>query len=107
MTDGCDCTELCSMGPTCPGGMLARLPGSGCWRSDLDCAHCGGQVEPVEYRGWVYRCPTCNRLSITGLGQLRRPTVAEARKLYDDPIIRSALNLRNPITGPARHITSR
>jgi hypothetical protein len=31
--DGCDCTELCSMGPTCPGGMLARLPGAGCWRS--------------------------------------------------------------------------
>lgn len=31
--DGCDCTELCSMGPTCPGGMLARLPGSGCWRT--------------------------------------------------------------------------
>ena len=30
---GCDCTELCSMGPTCPGGMLARLPGSGCWRT--------------------------------------------------------------------------
>ena len=29
---GCDCTELCSMGPTCPGGMLARLPGAGCWR---------------------------------------------------------------------------
>jgi hypothetical protein len=28
--DGCDCTELCSMGPTCPGGILARLPGSGC-----------------------------------------------------------------------------
>ena len=31
--DGCDCTELCAMGPTCPGGMLARLPSSGCWRS--------------------------------------------------------------------------
>lgn len=30
--EGCDCTELCEMGPTCPGGMLARLPGSGCWR---------------------------------------------------------------------------
>ena len=30
--EGCDCTELCSMGPTCPGGMLAGLPGSGCWR---------------------------------------------------------------------------
>lgn len=30
---GCDCTELCSMGPTCPGGMLAGLPGSGCWRT--------------------------------------------------------------------------
>ena len=33
LLDGCDCTELCEMGPTCPGGMLARLPGSGCWRS--------------------------------------------------------------------------
>lgn len=32
MNGGCDCTELCSMGPTCPGGMLARLPGAGCWR---------------------------------------------------------------------------
>jgi hypothetical protein len=21
------------MGPTCPGGSLARLPGSGCWRT--------------------------------------------------------------------------
>lgn len=30
---GCDCTTLCSMGPTCPGGMLADLPGSGCWRA--------------------------------------------------------------------------
>lgn len=30
--EGCDCTELCDMGPTCPGGMLARLPGSGCAR---------------------------------------------------------------------------
>lgn len=32
--EGCDCTELCSMGPTCPGGMLAHVPGSGCWRQD-------------------------------------------------------------------------
>lgn len=31
--EGCDCTELCEMGPTCPGGSLARLPGSGCWRT--------------------------------------------------------------------------
>lgn len=30
--EGCDCTELCDMGPTCPGGMLAQLPGSGCAR---------------------------------------------------------------------------
>lgn len=30
---GCDCTELCGMGPTCPGGSLAGLPGSGCWRT--------------------------------------------------------------------------
>lgn len=35
-SDGCDCTELCSMGPTCPGGMLAGLPGSGCWRTRPD-----------------------------------------------------------------------
>lgn len=33
-SDGCDCIELCSMGPTCPGGLLAGLPGSGCWRSE-------------------------------------------------------------------------
>lgn len=31
--EGCDCTELCAMGPTCPGGILARLPDSGCWRT--------------------------------------------------------------------------
>lgn len=31
--DGCDCTELCSMGPTCPGGVLAGLSGSGCGRA--------------------------------------------------------------------------
>jgi hypothetical protein len=31
--EGCDCTELCEMGPTCPGGMLAGLPGSGCSRT--------------------------------------------------------------------------
>ena len=31
--EGCDCTELCEMGPTCPGGMLAGLPGSGCART--------------------------------------------------------------------------
>ncbi|GAB3988828.1 hypothetical protein [Nocardioides marmoraquaticus] len=29
---GCDCSELCEMGPTCPGGMLARLSGWGCHR---------------------------------------------------------------------------
>lgn len=34
--EGCDCTELCSMGPTCPGGGLAGLPGSGCWRTNPD-----------------------------------------------------------------------
>jgi hypothetical protein len=33
--EGCDCTELCSMGPTCPGGMLAGLPDSGCWRTTV------------------------------------------------------------------------
>lgn len=31
--EGCDCAELCSMGPTCPGGSLAGLPDSGCWRT--------------------------------------------------------------------------
>lgn len=30
---GCGCTTLCAMGPTCPGGMLAGLPGSGCHRT--------------------------------------------------------------------------
>jgi hypothetical protein len=30
--EGCDCTELCSMGPTCPGGVLAGIPGAGCTR---------------------------------------------------------------------------
>jgi hypothetical protein len=39
-TEGCDCTELCSMGPTCPGGMLAELEGSGCWRTEA--CLCGG-----------------------------------------------------------------
>lgn len=34
--DGCDCTELCEMGPTCPGGSLAGLPGSGCYRAQPD-----------------------------------------------------------------------
>jgi len=29
---GCRCTVICSMGPTCPGGMLAGLEGSGCTR---------------------------------------------------------------------------
>lgn len=29
---GCECTELCSMGPACPGAILAGLPGSGCHR---------------------------------------------------------------------------
>ena len=33
---GCDCTELCAMGPTCPGGGLAGLPGAGCWRTGED-----------------------------------------------------------------------
>jgi len=32
-SEGCDCTELCAMGPTCPGGMLAGLPDAGCWRT--------------------------------------------------------------------------
>lgn len=32
--DGCECTTLCSMGPTCPGGMLAGVEGSGCWRTE-------------------------------------------------------------------------
>lgn len=32
---GCDCTALCEMGPTCPGGMAAGLPGSGCARTGL------------------------------------------------------------------------
>ena len=30
---GCDCTRLCEMGPTCPGAILADLPGSGCHRT--------------------------------------------------------------------------
>lgn len=40
--EGCDCTELCEMGPTCPGGSLAGLAGSGCWRQDPD----GGISDP-------------------------------------------------------------
>lgn len=28
LAEGCDCTTLCEMGPTCPGGMLAGLPES-------------------------------------------------------------------------------
>lgn len=30
--EGCDCTELCSMGPTCPGGYFAALT-TGCHRA--------------------------------------------------------------------------
>ena len=41
--DGCDCVELCSMGPTCPGGILAGLDGAGCWR---DATH-GGNHAPL------------------------------------------------------------
>lgn len=44
---GCDCTELCSMGPTCPGGMLAGLPGSGCSRTD-DWPAVAAQVESEQ-----------------------------------------------------------
>jgi hypothetical protein len=33
MDEGCDCAELCEMGPTCPGGGLAGLPGAGCHRT--------------------------------------------------------------------------
>lgn len=41
--EGCDCTELCEMGPTCPGGMLAGLTGAGCWRTKAGCCTaCGG-----------------------------------------------------------------
>lgn len=43
MKEGCDCTELCEMGPTCPGGMLARVPGAGCARTA--CRHCGKQPD--------------------------------------------------------------
>lgn len=39
--DGCDCTELCSMGPTCPGAILAGLPDSGCYRR-VDSAELAG-----------------------------------------------------------------
>ena len=51
--EGCACTELCEMGPTCPGGMLAGLPGSGCVRrgvclcpeeNECDCARPVGEV---------------------------------------------------------------
>jgi hypothetical protein len=62
---GCDCTELCGMGPTCPGGMLADLLGSGCWRtgpehrligsvcSCLDwSAQCGNDI-PEQWRQHV------------------------------------------------------
>lgn len=51
---GCDCTELCSMGPTCPGGMLAGLPGSGCWRTPPAPADREG---PYDDR--LVTCPEC------------------------------------------------
>lgn len=35
---GCDCTSLCSMGPTCPGAILAGMPGSGCHRVRPHCS---------------------------------------------------------------------
>ena len=43
---GCGCESLCSMGPTCPGGMLAGIVGSGCWRSEDDPTH-GGNHAPL------------------------------------------------------------
>jgi hypothetical protein len=58
---GCDCTELCSMGPTCPGGMLAGLPGSGCWRADAP-IHDGNHA-PLPEGVWLDPgyCEHCDR----------------------------------------------
>lgn len=56
--DGCDCAELCSMGPTCPGAMLASLPGAGCWRAhlvDTRCANCSKRV-PDDEPGAIVLC---------------------------------------------------
>ena len=53
---GCDCAELCSMGPTCPGGMLARLPGSGCWR--MACPD-GRQHSWMQWPDGATRCRHC------------------------------------------------
>jgi hypothetical protein len=47
---GCHCTELCSMGPTCPGGMKAGLPGSGCWRTQ----------QPHDEHDWHHPYPGSN-----------------------------------------------
>lgn len=64
---GCDCTELCSMGPTCPGGMLAGLPDSGCWRTPAT-PKIGGEVGTGADEGatgqdtgtaWVTRSTDC------------------------------------------------
>lgn len=54
--EGCDCAELCAMGPTCPGGMLAGLPDAGCWRTldHLDPARPsdpGCREAPLDARG--------------------------------------------------------
>lgn len=56
---GCDCIELCSMGPTCPGGMLARLPGSGCWR--MACPD-GRQHSWMQWPDGATRCRHCGEV---------------------------------------------
>lgn len=44
MSDGCDCTDLCNMGPTCPGAIAAGLNGAGCRRAvaqeEVSCEDC-------------------------------------------------------------------
>lgn len=64
--DGCDCTELCSMGPTCPGGSLAGLPGSGCWRTKPTAAErAAEQTRLIEHRQrYMYPSTTPTAASI-------------------------------------------
>lgn len=54
--DGCDCTELCAMGPTCPGGMLAELPASGCHRTTEPAPDA---VDRCRHGEPEAQCPSC------------------------------------------------
>lgn len=75
---GCDCTDLCEMGPTCPGGMLAGLPGSGCHRSEA------GEVRLSEVGDDGPECETCGKTTCPDAGQaaFSEPVNCEYAPIY-------------------------